>query len=92
MFSSFSGSFKFGRRGEVGLPSPVFFLDAEDYVGSGTTWDASVGPNGTLVNSPTYVSTGPVYFDFDGVNQYVEMLHNSVLKPTAEITMEGTVR
>lgn len=88
MFSSFSGSFKFGRRGAAGLPSPVFFLDAEDYVGSGTTWNAAVGPNGTLVNSPTYVSTGPVYFDFDGVNQYVEMLHNSVLKPTAAVTLE----
>jgi hypothetical protein len=71
-----------------GIPDPVLYLDAEDYSGSGTTWQSSVGPDATLVNAPVYVSAAPTYFDFDGVNQYAEFLHDSVLKPTAAITME----
>ena len=49
-------------------------LDAADensYPGSGTTWYDLAGTqdNITLVNSPTYTSTAPGYFTFNGSNQ-----------------------
>lgn len=88
MFSSFTGSFKFGRRAVSLLPNPVLKLDALDYSGSGTTWQSSIGPDAALVNTPTYTAASPTYFDFDGVNQYAEFSHDSVLKPTAAITLE----
>lgn len=74
--------------GAVEIPPAVLLLDAENYAGSGTTWTASVGPNAVLVNSPVYTADSPTYFTFNGVNQYAELLHNSVFKPTAAITME----
>lgn len=42
------------------------------YTGSGTTWTDLVNPqqNITLVNNPTYTSTSPSYFTFNGSNQY----------------------
>lgn len=92
MFSSFSGAFKFGRNiariPSVSIPTPNLKLDALDYSGSGSTWQSSIGPDATLVNTPTYVATSPTYFNFDGVNQYAEFSHDSVLKPTAAITLE----
>ena len=89
MLTSFTGSFAFGRRTIISLlPNPVLNLDALDYSGSGTTWQSSTGPDATLVNTPTYVATSPTYFDFDGVNQFAEFSHDSVLKPAAAITME----
>lgn len=50
-------------------------LDASNpssYGGSGTTWTDLAGTqqNITLVNSPTYTSTPPAYFTFNGSNQY----------------------
>jgi len=50
-------------------------LDASSttsYPGSGNTWYDLVSPqqNITLVNSPTYTSTSPSYFSFNGSNQY----------------------
>lgn len=87
--SSFSGAFRFGRKPTtLSLPNPVLKLDALDYSGSGSTWQSSIGPDATLVNTPTYVATSPTYFDFDGVNQFAEFLHDSVLKPTSAITLE----
>lgn len=87
--SSFSGAVRFGRKTLISLlPNPVLDLDATEYSGSGTTWQSSIGPDATLVNAPTYVAASPTYFDFNGVNQYAEFLHDSVLKPTTAITME----
>ena len=41
------------------------WLDARGYSGSGTTWPKYTGGNNsTLVNTPTYTSTGPTYFSF----------------------------
>jgi len=49
------------------IPTPTLYLDAVDYTGSGTTWTAETGSDATLVNTPTYVSPSPTYFDFDPV-------------------------
>lgn len=53
----------------------VLQLDAgnpRSYSGSGTTWvDVSGNKTpSTLVNGPTYTSTGGAYFTFDGVDDY----------------------
>lgn len=42
----------------------ALWLDAEGYSGSGTTWTAYTGSNGTLINTPTYTSAAPTYFNF----------------------------
>ena len=47
------------------IPAPTLYLDALDYAGSGTTWTAESGSDGTLVNTPTFVAPSPTYFDFD---------------------------
>lgn len=88
MFSSFTGSFSFGRRRVLGLPTPVFSLDALDYSGSGSTWASSIGPDATLNNSPSYASTDPTYFVFNGTNTFAEITHDSQVKPTEAITLE----
>lgn len=54
----------------------VQYLDAgitTSYPGTGSTWNdiSGVGVNLSLVNSPTFNSTGGGYFDFAGVNQYI---------------------
>lgn len=69
--------------GRYGLPTMnrivdsglVLKLDAGDvssYSGSGTTWTdiATPAQNITLVGSPTYTSSSPSYFTFNGTNQY----------------------
>jgi len=65
-------------------------INSNSYPGSGTTIFSLVTPqyNGTLFNSPTYSSSGGGYFDFNGVNQYIGIPHNSALKPTASISTE----
>lgn len=78
MFSSFSGSFDFGRHKPVfGLDPqvrPIFYLDAgltASYSGSGSTWtDIRGSNNGTLTNSPTFNTDR---FTFDGTNDFVDM-------------------
>ena len=52
----------------------VLHLDAankKSYTGTGTAWNdlSGGGRNGTLVNGPIYNGT---YFDFDGLDEYVE--------------------
>ena len=45
----------------------------QSYAGTGTTWTSiATGTtyNGDLVNGPTWVSSSPSYFVFDGVNDY----------------------
>lgn len=53
----------------------VLCLDASNprsYSGSGTTWSDAVSQatDVTLTNGPTYNSTNPANFSFDGVNDY----------------------
>lgn len=48
----------------VSYPSPLLYLDAIDYSGSGSTWTADTGSNATLYNTPTYTSASPTYFNF----------------------------
>jgi hypothetical protein len=48
----------------VTIPAPILYLDAVDYVGSGTTWDAQNGTDATLVNTPTFTAPAPTYFSF----------------------------
>jgi hypothetical protein len=67
----------------------VLRLDAADstsYGGSGTTWTdiAGTAQNITFTGSPTYTSTPPSYFTFNGVNQYG--LGSGAVLPTTTYT------
>lgn len=53
----------------VTVPAPILYLDAVDYTGSGATWPAEIGSNGTLVNAPTFEAPAPTYFSFNGTDQ-----------------------
>lgn len=88
MLSSFTGVSKFGRRVVLGLPNPILTLDAIDYTGSGSTWPADVGSNGTLENTPAYTSASPTYFSFDGVNETATTPDLTALFPTESQTIE----
>lgn len=70
MLSSFSGTFKFGRSRAATTStsaSTVLDLDASIYSGAGNWLDQSGNNNDGIANgSPTYVSSGGDYFDFDG--------------------------
>ena len=49
------------------------FADTSCYSGSGTSFtDLSASQSGSLVNGPTFTSTVPKHFTFDGVNDYAE--------------------
>jgi hypothetical protein len=83
--------------GFVGTPPIVtdgliFAVDAanyESYSGSGTTWkDLSDNNNdGTLVNGPTFDSANGGSIVFDGTDDYVNFVNNSILKPTTSMTL-----
>lgn len=47
------------------IPTEEVYLDSLDYIGSGTTWNASVGSNATLVNTPTFIAPNPTYLSFN---------------------------
>ena len=77
-----------GGRGVRTIPSGivtdglVLWLDAgisPSYAGSGTTWTdiSGNGNNGTLTNGPTYNSDNGGSIVFDGVNDGVQLTHNS---------------
>ena len=56
----------------------IMQLDANNvssYPGSGSTWfDLSSNNNqGTLINNPTFTSSSPSFFTFNGTNQYVNI-------------------
>jgi hypothetical protein len=51
--------------GPVTVPTPILYLDANDYIGTGTNWDANIGSDATLVNTPTFVGPAPTYFSFN---------------------------
>lgn len=71
----------------------VLCLDAaskRSYPGTGTTWSDLTSNNfdGTLVNSPTFVSDGPIsYFQFDGSNERVDF---DYLQPAYDSTTDLT--
>jgi len=72
----------------------VLCLDAanpKSYSGSGTTWSdlSGNGNTATIVNSPSYVSSGGGYFSFNGSSQYASIPYTSVLAPTSQITYEA---
>ena len=71
----------------------VLCLDAANprsYPGSGTSWyDLSGnGNNGTLVNGVGYSSDNAGSLVFDGVNDYVNGVHNTQTNITGDITIE----
>lgn len=70
MFSSFTGSFKFGRR-RVITPAPVsdliLDLDASTYGGAGDWQDATANNlDAVAVQTPTYSANNGGYFDLNG--------------------------
>jgi hypothetical protein len=71
----------------------VLALDAgntKSYPGSGTTWTdlSGNGNNGTLTNGPTYSGSDGGSIVFDGVNDYINGVHNTQLNITGDITVE----
>ncbi len=61
--------------GQISTDNLTMQLDASNsssYSGSGTTWYSLVTPqaNISLVGSPSYTSTSPGYFSFNGTTQY----------------------
>ena len=72
----------------------VICLDAgnpRSYPGTGTTWTdlSGNGNNGTLVNGPTYSGSNGGSIVFDGVNDGVQLPHNSywVITPTSSYSL-----
>ena len=83
MFSSFSGTFKFGRRKVVisspTLPSIVtdnlfMRLEASEYPGSGL-WEDLQGSNDATINGATWSNTDGGIFDLDGTNDTISIPH-----------------
>jgi hypothetical protein len=72
----------------------VLCLDAantKSYPGTGTTWTdlSGNGNTGTLTNGPTYSSANGGSLVFDGVNDGVQLPHNSywILTPTSSFSL-----
>lgn len=71
----------------------VLCVDAgnpRSYSGTGTSWNdaTSSGYNFTLTNGPSYTSSNPGYFTFDGVNDIAIAGYNTALDtqtPTVEV-------
>ncbi len=93
--SSTGGTLGYGRQqpqssgsgGNIITSGLIIQLDASNsssYPGSGTTWTniqtISYG-SGTLTNGPTFTSTSPTYFTFDGVDDYVNIPDNAAIRP-----------
>lgn len=71
----------------------VLHLDAAEpasYPGSGTAWTdlSGNGNDGTLLNGTTYSNNNGGVFTFDGVNDYINGVHNTQLDITGDITIE----
>ena len=81
----------FHRGPRIVVDTAKLILDAgtpRSYPGSGTTWSdlSGNGMSGTLINGTTYTDR---YMAFDGVNDYVQVLYNSSLAPTEQITLDS---
>jgi len=92
MLGSFSSTFSFGRMKVAAPPAPpsgivtdnlFMHLDASNsssYSGSGSTWtDLTGNGNNGTINGAVWSSTDGGIFDFDGVNDTVQITHNSSL-------------
>jgi hypothetical protein len=64
--------------------------NAKSYPGSGTTWNdlSGNGNNGTLVNGVGYLGDNLGSLVFDGVNDFVDGVHNTQINITGDITIE----
>ena len=98
--ASVAGSFGYGRQvASVSSAIPtnglLIELDASNsasYGGSGTIWtDIRSGYNGTLTNGPTYTATAPKYFNFDGVDDYVNIADTAAIRPSIGGTVTGII-
>ena len=69
------------------------FIDAGNplsYPGTGTTVTDLIGTqNGTLINGVGYSTSNGGVFTFDGVNDYIDLSNNTVIRPTAQRTISG---
>jgi hypothetical protein len=74
----------------------VLCLDAankQSYPGSGTVWrDLAGSNNGTLTNGPTFNSANGGGIAFDGVNDFVNVVNESNIANSNEITAEIFVK
>jgi hypothetical protein len=73
----------FGGQVTNGLLVDLNIANPSSYAGSGTTVNDSVGTNNTatLVNGPTYQSSGGAGIITDGVDDYLEISNTSELQP-----------
>jgi|LakMenEpi03Aug12_release.lakeMendotaPanAssembly.Ray.scaffolds.fasta_scaffold49985_3 hypothetical protein len=73
----------FGGQVTNGLLVDLNIANPSSYSGSGTTVNDSVGTNNTatLVNGPTYQSSGGAGIVTDGVDDYLEISNTSELQP-----------
>jgi hypothetical protein len=97
MLSSFTGSFFAGRRSVVAnTPTPSIVTDnlfmhldasnSSSYPGSGSTWtDLTENGNDGTISGATWSSTDGGIFDFDGVNDSVQIAHNSSLSLSTSV-------
>jgi hypothetical protein len=83
----------FGPTVNIQVPEAIMYLDAFDYSGSGATWPADIGGNGTLINSPIYTAPSPTYFSFNGTSSiaYTANLLSS-FQSSNSVTLEIWVR
>jgi hypothetical protein len=66
--------------------------NATSYPGSGTTWfDITSTNNGTLTNGPTFTSSAPKYFNFDGVDDYVNIPDVAAIRPSIGGSVTGII-
>lgn len=74
--------------------SLVLHLDAanpKSYIGSGTNWADLSGNayDGTLVNGPTFNTSNCGTIQFDGIDDYINGVHNSTVSVTGDMTAEA---
>jgi hypothetical protein len=66
--------------------------NATSYPGSGTTWfDITSTNNGTLTNGATFTSSDPKYFNFDGVDDYVNIPDVAAIRPSIGGAVTGII-
>lgn len=75
----------------------VLYLDAAEpasYPGTGTTWNdlSNNQNNGTLVNGPTFDSANAGSLNFDGVDDYVTVSHNSNINLVDTVSLEAWIK
>ena len=83
--------------GVIESTSLNLLLDASNtasYLSPSTTWTDVSGNtnNGTLTNGPTFSTDGGGCIQFDGVNDYVTIPDNALLKPPTTLTVTAWVK